>query len=135
VPGTLEAVGIFVWAWGRAVAFYSCVGAPFPEAAGDSEHGHAEAGLVGGVRLLLDTEEAIRSFDPAWRRADGSPGVSVAFRCESPAAVDELYSRALAAGGRGHREPWDAFWGQRYAQLRDPDGNGVDLYADLKPAG
>ena len=24
-----------------------------------------------------------------------------------------------------------AFWGQRYATLRDPDGNGVDLFAAL----
>ncbi len=26
---------------------------------------------------------------------------------------------------------WDAFWGQRYAILHDPDGNGVDLFAPL----
>jgi len=36
-----------------------------------------------------------------------------------------------AAGFQGHVEPWDAFWGQRYATLRDPDGNGVDLFAAL----
>ena len=35
----------------------------------------------------------------------------------------------VAAGHEGHREPWDAVWGQRYASLRDPDGTGVDLYA------
>ena len=28
-------------------------------------------------------------------------------------------------------DPWDAFWGQRYAQLRDPDGVRVDLYVTL----
>ena len=37
----------------------------------------------------------------------------------------------VAAGFEGHLEPWDAFWGQRYATLRDPDGIGVDLYAAL----
>jgi uncharacterized glyoxalase superfamily protein PhnB len=46
--------------------------------------------------------------------------------------VDELYAQALEAGGRAHKEPFDAFWGQRYAQLRDPDGNPVDLYASLE---
>ena len=25
--------------------------------------------------------------------------------------------------------PFDAPWGQRYAMVRDPDGNGVDLFA------
>jgi len=95
------------------------------------EHGHAEAELAGGFRLLLDTEAEIGGFDPDWHAPTGDPRAAVAFRCDSPADVDELYSRAVQAGGRGHRAPWDAFWGQRYAQLRDPDGNGVDLYADL----
>jgi uncharacterized glyoxalase superfamily protein PhnB len=45
--------------------------------------------------------------------------------------VDELFATLVRSGARAHKEPWDAFWGQRYAQLRDPDGNGVDLYADL----
>jgi hypothetical protein len=28
-------------------------------------------------------------------------------------------------------EPWDAFCGQRYAEVEDPDGNVVDLFAPL----
>jgi hypothetical protein len=32
-------------------------------------------------------------------------------------------------GYEGHKPPWDAFWGQRYAVIRDPDGNTVDLFA------
>jgi uncharacterized glyoxalase superfamily protein PhnB len=32
---------------------------------------------------------------------------------------------------RGEKEPWDAFWGQRYALLGDPDGVRVNLYAAL----
>lgn len=135
VKGKLDAVGVIVSDLPRAVRFYRMLGAPFPEGAEESEHGHAEAQLEGGVRLLLDTEETIRSFDSGWRRATGSPGTSVAFHCASPAAVDELYSQALGAGGDGHKEPWDAFWGQRYALLRDPDGNALDLYADLDRTG
>jgi hypothetical protein len=27
--------------------------------------------------------------------------------------------------------PWDAFCGQRYACVLDPDGNQIDLFADL----
>jgi hypothetical protein len=29
------------------------------------------------------------------------------------------------------QDPWDAFWGMRYATVADPDGNGIDLYANL----
>src|SRR5919199_190771 len=123
-PARLDAVGVIVSDLKRAVAFYRLLGAPFAADAGDSEHGHAEAELAGGFRLLIDTEESVRSFDPSWSRAAGSPSGSIGFRCERGEDVDRLYAEALQAGGTGHKEPWDAFWGQRYAQLRDPDGNG-----------
>ena len=127
----LDAVGIVVTDLARAVKFYRLLGAPFAADAEDSEHGHAEAALDGGVRLMMDSEDEMRKFDPSWRRGSGSPAAALAFRCESAKAVDDVFAKALSAGGRAHKEPWDAFWGQRYAQLRDPDGNGVDLYADL----
>jgi uncharacterized glyoxalase superfamily protein PhnB len=130
--GKLDAVGLIVSDLARSVRFYRLVGAPFPDGAEASEHGHAEARLADGFRLLLDTEASVRGFDPDWRPPTGEPRASIAFHCGSPADVDELFSKAVGAGGRGHNEPWDAFWGQRYAQVRDPDGNGVDLYADLK---
>jgi uncharacterized glyoxalase superfamily protein PhnB len=127
----LDAVGIVVGDLKHGVEFYRLLGVPFEDGAESSEHGHAEAALGGGMRLLMDTEEGMRSFDPSWRRSTGSPPAALAFRCDSPAEVDDLYSVALAAGGKTHKAPWDADWGMRYAQLRDRDGNGVDLYADL----
>ena len=135
VQGKLDAVGLIVSDLARSVRFYRQLGVPFAPGAEDSEHGHAEAELAGGFRLMLDTEAGVRSFDPGWAPPVGAPRSGLAFRCESPDQVDQLYGKAIEGGGRGHREPWDAFWGQRYAQLRDPDGNGVDLYADLaRPA-
>ena len=81
---------------------------------------------------MLDTVEVIRSFDPGWTAPTGSPRAALAFEFASPAEVDATYAELVAEGYEGHKEPWDAFWGQRYAQLRDPDGNGVDLYAALE---
>jgi uncharacterized glyoxalase superfamily protein PhnB len=134
MQGKLDAIGLVVTDLARAVNFYRALGAPFPKGAEETEHGHAEAALDGGVRLLLDTETVIRSFDPGWTAPVGPPRATVAFRCVSPAEVDMLYTQALAAGASSHKAPWDAFWGQRYAQLRDPDGNGIDLYANLPTA-
>ena len=79
---------------------------------------------------MLDTEDVVRSFRPDWTRETGNQ-LGLAFECATPAEVDEVYARAVAAGFHGEKEPWDAFWGQRYAQLQDPDGIGVDLYATL----
>jgi uncharacterized glyoxalase superfamily protein PhnB len=79
---------------------------------------------------MFDTEEIIESFLPGWTRANGNQ-VSLAFECASPAEVDEVYAQVVAAGFEGEKEPWDAFWGQRYALLGDPDGVRVNLYAAL----
>jgi len=89
-----------------------------------------EAVMPNGVRLMLDSEEVILSFLPDWKRVDGNQ-VSLAFECESPAEVDEIYARVTEAGFEGEKEPWDAFWGQRYALLGDPDGVRINLYAAL----
>jgi uncharacterized glyoxalase superfamily protein PhnB len=73
---------------------------------------------------------ATRSFRPGWKRETGNQ-LGLAFACSSPAEVDETYARVVAAGFHGEKEPWDAFWGHRYAQLVDPDGVPVDLFAPL----
>ena len=55
----------------------------------------------------------------------------LSFQTGSPAEVDATYTALVGAGYEGHREPWDAFWGMRYAVVHDPDGNGVDLFTPL----
>jgi uncharacterized glyoxalase superfamily protein PhnB len=123
----LNAVGIVASDMARSIAFYRMLGLDVPETPGE---GHVEASMPRGVRLMLDSEETIRSFLPEWTRETGNQ-LSLAFECGSPAEVDDLYARVEAAGFEGEKAPWDAFWGQRYAQLRDPDGVPVDLYAPL----
>ena len=125
----LNAIGIVAADPPRSIAFYRLLGVNFPE---DGE-GHIEATLPSGVRFMLDAEEVIRSFRPDWTREIGNQ-LALAFECASPAEVDELYARVAAAGFQAEKEPWDAFWGQRYAQLRDPDGVPVDVFAWLPEA-
>ena len=94
-------------------------------------HGHVDTFLPNGVRFMLDSEETMRSFMDGWQRETGNQ-VGIAFECDSPAEVDEIYARVTEAGFHGEKEPWDAFWGQRYALLGDPDGVRVNLYAQLE---
>jgi uncharacterized glyoxalase superfamily protein PhnB len=125
----LDAFGIVVREMGRSLAFYRKLGLEFPD--GAETEGHVEAQLSGGMRYMLDTEETMRAFDPGWQRPTGGHAVGGAFRCESPEEVDRVYAELVAAGGSAHKPPWDAFWGQRYAQVSDPDGTVIDLYAPL----
>ena len=121
----LSALGIVASDLERSRAFYRLLDIEIAE--GDD---HVEATLPNGMRLMFDTESVIRSFRPDWQRETGNQ-LALAFECASPADVDETYARVVEAGFHGEKEPWDAFWGHRYAQLQDPDGVGVDLYAAL----
>jgi catechol 2,3-dioxygenase-like lactoylglutathione lyase family enzyme len=123
----LNALGIVVSDMERSIRFYRLIGLDVPETPGE---GHVDAFLPNGVRFMLDSEEVVRSFRPEWQRVTGNQ-LGIALECDSPSEVDEVYARVTETGFHGEKEPWDAFWGQRYAQLRDPDGVPVDLYATL----
>lgn len=112
-----------------SVAFYRHLDLEFTGA--DSPHGHAEADLGGGIRLMLDTEASIQSFTSGWTRPSGSARTVLAFEFGAPHQVDAKFAELMAAGYHGVRGPWDAPWGQRYASAADPDGSGVDLFAPL----
>lgn len=123
-------MGIVTSDMAASLAFYRRLGLDIPATA-DTEP-HVEATLDGGLRLAWDTEATVRSFAPGWKAGPhGSGRVGLAFLCGSPADVDKTYADLTGAGHESHLAPWDAPWGQRYASVLDPDGNGVDLFAPL----
>ncbi|NNC92697.1 MAG: glyoxalase [Acidimicrobiia bacterium] len=128
MPPRLDLIGIIVKDMAAALAFYRRLGFDIPPEA-DSE-GHVEA-TAGGLRVAWDTVEVVRSFDPEWTPPVGGQRLGLAFLCDSPTEVDNIYAGLIADGYQGHKAPWDAFWGQRYAVVRDPDGNPIDLFAPL----
>lgn len=125
-------IGLVVSDMAASLAFYRRLGLDVP--AGADDQPHVEGTAPGGLRIGWDTEETIRSFDPSWTRPTGDSRRELAFLCDSPAEVDALYAELTAAGAPGHLKPWDAFWGQRYAVVLDPDGCGVSLFAPSAPA-
>ena len=125
----LAVIGVVVSDMPTSLAFYRKLGLQFADDA-DSQP-HVEAALGGGMRIAFDTTETIRSFDPAWSTPSGGHRVALAFGCADPAEVDATFAMLVDAGFDGHLAPWDAFWGQRYATLHDPDGNAVELFAAL----
>ncbi len=127
ITARLDVIGIVVADMGKALAFYRLLGVEAPPSV-DGEP-HVEVALPGGLRLTFDTHEVINSFHPGW--TPGRGGIGLAFVMDDPAAVDALHAELTAAGYHGELAPFDAVWGQRYAVLHDPDGNGVDLFAAL----
>lgn len=123
----LNLIGLVVEDMARSLAFYRHLGLDLPPEA-DREP-HAETVLDGGLRLAWDTVDTIHSFDPGWKPPTGGHRVALAFRFDAPEEVDSAYERLTSLGYEGHKKPWDAFWGMRYAILHDPDGNAVDLFS------
>jgi len=124
----LDLVGIVARDMRASLAFYRRLGLDIPD--GIEDEAHVETTTPSGLRIAWDTVELIQQIDPTWTDPTGGHRMSLAFLCPNYAEVDAKYEQ-LATYGHGHREPWDAFWGQRYATVKDPDGNHVDLFAPL----
>jgi uncharacterized glyoxalase superfamily protein PhnB len=122
-----DMIGIVVKDMAAALKFYRLLGLEIP--AGAEKEDHVEY-VANGYRLAWDTVKLVESFGGPWVEPTGHR-MGLAFKCASPAEVDRLYAQILAAGYAGHKAPWDAFWGQRYAQVSDADGNVIDLFAPL----
>ena len=111
-----------------AIAFYELCGLRL--SSGGRDEPHSELGGA-GIRVMFDTRELIEQMHPGWQPPSGGHAMALAFDCGSPAEVDATFERLVAAGAKPALPPWDAFWGQRYAVIEDPDGNAVDLCAAL----
>jgi uncharacterized glyoxalase superfamily protein PhnB len=124
----IDAVGVTSSDLKKTVAFYQLLGFKFPEVKESEDHLEPETEM-GSARLMIDTKKLIKEL----LGEDPKPGnhSSFAIQYSSPAEVDEAAARVKDAGHKIVTEPWDAFWGQRYAVVQDPDGYRVDLYANL----
>lgn len=124
----LDAIGIVSRDLNKSVTFYQMLGLKFEACEKDAQH--IEAVTPSGLRVMLDSEELMKKLKPHWVKPEGQR-MTLAFSCETPANVDGLFAKMEAAGFKSETKPWDAFWGQRYATVIDPDGNAVDLFAPL----
>lgn len=112
-----------------AIAFYRRLGLAVTV---DAAAQHASATMPNGMRIEWDSTDFVPQWDPSWA---GNTGGSTVLGFELPArlAVDDVYADLTEAGYRGHQQPYDAFWGARYAIVDDPDGNPVGLMSPIDP--
>lgn len=124
-----DMVGMVVRDMAASLRFYRLLELAVPE--GVEGEPHVEVTTPNGYRIAWDTLEMIKGMDPDYVENPVGQRMSLAFKCDTPAEVDTLHGRVVEAGYTSHKAPWDAFWGQRYAVVVDPDGNTVDLFAAL----
>jgi catechol 2,3-dioxygenase-like lactoylglutathione lyase family enzyme len=110
------------------VAFYRRLGLEVEEPPAEWADRHRRVSMPGGLDLDFDSEEFAGQWDTGWKR--GRMGV-LGFQVDSSEAVDALYADLTDAGYHGEQEPFDAFWGARYAIVEDPDGNPVGIMGPI----
>lgn len=121
-----DAIGIICNDIQKSIEFYSHFDLEFQKFG----EGHFEARTQSGIRIMLDSVDLMKEIDPDFKELT-TGGVVICFTESSPEAVDSRIIGMSQNGYKVRQEPFDAFWGQRYASLMDPDGNQVHVFADL----
>ncbi|WP_314061719.1 VOC family protein [uncultured Vagococcus sp.] len=123
----LDMVGIVVSDMAKAIEFYEVLGF---KVIGDPKQAYVEL-TNQGVRISLNTRDMIAGIYGFVPESQGDK-IELAFLCETPAEVNEVTAAIKLAGYEVFKEPWDAFWGQRYVIIKDLDGNLLSLFANLE---
>jgi uncharacterized glyoxalase superfamily protein PhnB len=91
--------------------------------------------MPGGFVLHFDSVALAKAYDRGWREPSGSGTRNVVgFGVGSREEVDRRHAELTRLGYRSAQEPYDTFWGSRYAIVEDPDGNHVGLMSAPDPA-
>lgn len=131
-PPTSSGLYFAVKNMARTVAFYRDLGFDIPD--GAETKIHVTLRLGEGVGVAFGTLQLTRGYNPEWLEAvEGSPN---ALRSDLPTRndVDKTYQRMIGHGHTGSLAPIDAFWGSRYAEIQDPDGNVLGFHSPADPA-
>jgi catechol 2,3-dioxygenase-like lactoylglutathione lyase family enzyme len=125
----LQTIGIIVTDMGKTLNFYRTLGLPVPE--GLDKEFNVDYETPGGIVLGFLLEAAARQADPNFKTPIVGQSMNLQFMVDSVTEVDTVYNRLVEAGYESYAEPWDAFWGQRFGRVKDPDGRIVNIYAHI----
>lgn len=128
----LDQVNLVVADMEATVSFYRMLGLKIPDTDPAWQAHHRSAVVPGGLDLDFDSIVFARQWNAGSVGATAGSAV-LGFKLPSRDAVDEVYQRVVDAGHRGQQEPYDTFWGSRYAIVEDPDGNPVGLMSPPDP--
>ena len=117
-----------------AANFLRSLGAEVPEASDDwaewAPHHVGFPTTSEGFDADLDSP----AFASHWGGLSGDfAGVVVNLRAQDRIAVDAAFDQALELGAEGLREPYNAFWGARYAVVRGPGPIVVGIMSPSDP--
>jgi catechol 2,3-dioxygenase-like lactoylglutathione lyase family enzyme len=133
-PIRLDQVNLVVGDVAASRAFYSRLGLDFGaehDPIWSAHHVSARRGEHALIDIDLDSTAFVTKWDRGWA---GGTGAVLGFKVDSREDVDQLVAALSAEGVAVQQEPYDAFWGARYAVVSDPDGNAVGIMSPADDA-
>ncbi len=133
-PIRLDQVNLVVRDVAASRAFYSRMGLDFGadhDPVWSAHHVSAVHGDTAPIDVDLDSTAFATKWDEGW---PGGTGAVLGFKVDTRAEVDALVATLVAEGVPVQQEPYDAFWGARYAVVSDPDGNAVGIMSPVDAA-
>lgn len=127
----LDQVNIVVGDMEASAAFYGALGLDLSDGGMAEWAPHHRDARTDAADVDLDSEAFASQWNEGW---PGGTGVVLGFRVDHRDDVDRLHAELTAAGHRSQSEPYDAFWGSRFAAITDPDGNTVAIMSTADPA-
>ena len=127
----LDQVNVVVRDMEAMADFYRRLGVELRGDTGPWAPHHRNTGTVDGIDLDLDSTTFASEWNQGW---PGGPGIVLGFRVDDREEVDRTFHELVAAGSAPQQEPYDAFWGARYAVVTDPDGNAVGIMSPVDAA-
>jgi catechol 2,3-dioxygenase-like lactoylglutathione lyase family enzyme len=124
----LNAVGVTASNITKSVEFYTLLGFQFSSFKPEDDHVESIPD-ADSAKLMIDSVKLATELIGEAPTHSNHSGFALEY--DIPTEIDEIVSKIEAAGFKIAKEPWDAFWGQRYAVVIDPEGYLVDLYCRL----
>ena len=133
-PIRLDQVNLVVRDVEASRAFYSRLGLDFGDEHDPVWSAHHVSALH-GESTPLDVDLDSSTFAAQWNEGwAGGSGAVLGFKVDTRAEVDALVAALAAEGVPVQQDPYDAFWGARYAVVSDPDGNAVGIMSPVDAA-
>lgn len=120
------------------VAFYRLLGVDIPEDKiwrTDSGSHHTEGVPIGeAAEVEIDSAALAGVYHTGYRILPTRPTTVLGFHVPSREAVDAVHAKIVGAGHPSRQDPYDTFWGARYAIVADPDGRDIGLMSPSDPS-
>ncbi|MDI9218668.1 MULTISPECIES: VOC family protein [Clostridium] len=85
-----------------------------------------------GIRFAICMRDVMYDQSSEYRKESSGQGFELAFPCESPKDVEELFNMLISKRTTSVHEPQDMTWNQRTALFADPDVNIHEIFAEIK---